>query len=173
MSDVASTTRTLEDRVRELEDERDVLRTLHQYVQALDDLVLEQFLDCFTEDGVFETQTKAPWAHANNVRLQGHDELAAYFHRRAAGKGDPPRPSGHHMVTPDIRIQGDEAIVKAHFAVYYADDEGPGFQTMGRYRDVLVRCADGRWRFKERQVIRHSLRHMEGTTSTRPPRAPA
>ena len=174
MSDLASSPPSLEERIRALEDERDVLRTLHQYVQALDDLDLDQFLDCFVDDGVFETATRGPWAQATNVRIQGRDELTAYFERRAKGKGIPARPFGHHMVTPVIQVKDDTAIVDAHLAVYYADTAGPGMQTLGRYYDVLVRCDDGRWRFQERKVVRDSLRHLEGTMSgALPPQSPA
>ena len=35
---------------------------------------------------------------------------------------------------------------------------GPGIRSFGRYRDVLARCADGRWRFKERIAEREASR---------------
>ena len=42
----------LEDRVRHLEDERQILRTLHDYCASFDQDRPDAWVDCFTEDAV-------------------------------------------------------------------------------------------------------------------------
>jgi hypothetical protein len=51
---------------------------------------------------------------------------------------------------PLIDIDGDVADVRSYLAVVRDDDGTPVLWVFGRYRDTLVRCADGKWRFRER-----------------------
>ena len=54
------------------------------------------------------------------------------------------------VVDPLISILGDSATVHSMFARLDRYPAGPGIRAFGRYRDTLVRCPDGRWRFTER-----------------------
>ena len=56
----------------------------------------------------------------------------------------------HLLIEPLISIQGDTATVHSMFSRLDRYPEGPGIRALGRYRDTLVRCPDGRWRFTER-----------------------
>ena len=53
-------------------------------------------------------------------------------------------------MAPLISINGDTATVHSMFARLDRYPDGPGIRAFGRYRDTLVRCPDGRWRFTER-----------------------
>ena len=56
----------------------------------------------------------------------------------------------HFVVEPVVSITGDVAAVSSMFARLDRYADGPGIRAFGRYRDTLVRCADGRWRFTAR-----------------------
>ena len=138
----------LEARVRLLEDERLIVRTLYRYGHAIDYGREEEWLDCFTDDAVWDARMrKAP---EQSIRLIGRAQLAEYIasHTRP--------PTAHHkylLVEPLIEIDGDEAVVQSYFVRLNANDNGPStVHAMGRYRDAMVRGADGRWRFRERIV---------------------
>jgi hypothetical protein len=55
-------------------------------------------------------------------------------------------------VEPRIDLAGDRATADSYFARLAAASEGPQLASFGRYRDVLTRCPDGRWRFGERRT---------------------
>ena len=44
-------------------------------------------------------------------------------------------------------VLGDAASVTSYFAVLREEEQRPILWVFGRYRDTLVRCADGKWRF--------------------------
>jgi hypothetical protein len=56
----------------------------------------------------------------------------------------------HVVIAPMITLNGDTATVQSMFARLDRYPDGPGIRAFGRYRDTLVRCADGKWRIKER-----------------------
>jgi hypothetical protein len=137
--------RTLARRVALLEDERAVLRTLHAYGHAIDHGDEDTWVDLFTEDAVFEARSRNP----SDVRrvTRGRDDLATF----AAHFSRPPDGWHKHLVfEPLIDIDGDVADVRSYLAVVRDDDGTPVLWVFGRYRDTLVRCADGKWRFRER-----------------------
>jgi hypothetical protein len=47
-------------------------------------------------------------------------------------------------------VDGDRCVVHSYFMVLTAHPTGSFVRVFGRYRDRLVRCPDGRWRFEER-----------------------
>jgi hypothetical protein len=139
---------SVEARLRALEDEGGVLATMYQYGHALDYGLRDEFLDCFTRSGVWDSRRcdsgTTPVGH-----YAGHAQLAGFFDRHTHA------PSVYHkhlLVEPRITIDGDLATAASYFV--RVDEHGgevymPGF---GRYQDRLVRSADGRWRFEERRV---------------------
>lgn len=55
-------------------------------------------------------------------------------------------------------LEGDRATVQSIFARLDDDSGFPELCSFGRYRDVLVCCADGAWRFEERLTEVEGLR---------------
>jgi hypothetical protein len=53
-------------------------------------------------------------------------------------------------MAPLVNFNGARALVDSMFERLDTYAHGPGIHSYGRYRDVLVRCEDGRWRFLER-----------------------
>jgi SnoaL-like domain len=143
-------------RLKRLEDERAILDTLHRYGHAIDYGLEAEFLDCFTEDAVWDVRAASEAVYREQLRVgrqparrQGREELARFIahHTRA-----PDRLHKHLMVDPRISIEGDTANVISYFLRVDANpsDTGANIRTFGRYLDRLLRCPDSRWRLTER-----------------------
>ena len=148
----------LENRVARLEDEREILRTLHQYGHTLDYGPLPDFLDCFTPDATWErVRRRNP---DDRKSFNGHQELTRFFHshRRA-----PDLYYKHLLVEPRIEVAGDRATVTSYFVKIDEHPEGPYVYAFGRYRDQLARWADGRWRLAWRRAETEDGRAREWT----------
>jgi hypothetical protein len=130
----------LEERVAAIEAREAILETLYTYGHALDYGYEEEFLDC--------------WAPEGTLRWQGHPAYAGRDVLRKAFRWHTHAPDAYHkhlLVEPRIRIAGDRATCDSYFARLDDSPEGPVLRSFGRYRDVLVRCDDGRWRFEDRR----------------------
>jgi len=138
----------LSERLQKLEDERAILQTLHQYGHSMDYGPDADFIDCFTPDGLWNVRMRKTPAGAFQCR--GHGEIEASLAGQTAVRA--PALYAKHIVTDSrIVVTGDEAHVDSYFLRVEPRDEGPTqIVASGRYRDTLVRCDDGRWRFTER-----------------------
>jgi ketosteroid isomerase-like protein len=135
----------LHERLRVLEDERSILDTLYQYGHSIDYGVRDEWLDCWAPGSVLT------WPH---MTFTGLDEIAGAF------DGHSHAPEAYHkhlLIEPRITLAGDTATVDSYFARVNDSPSGPVMRSFGRYRDVLIRCEDGRWRFMERVTERESL----------------
>ena len=126
--------------------ERCVLQTLYRYGHSIDYGLEKEWVDCFTANGVFEVRGQT--GDIPNRSYQGREELARFVahHTRA-----PDRWHKHLLIEPQITVDGASAKVRSYFTRLDSTDEGKPFvHAFGRYRDELVREADGCWRFTER-----------------------
>jgi ketosteroid isomerase-like protein len=161
---------TLEERVQALEDEKAITRTMLQYAHAEDQVNPILFMDCFTEDGVWWSTVDGPWAGTGGSRHEGREALGRWHadsHARGAARLGPRGKGKHYLVSPDIRLDGDRATAESYHLSVAASPDGPKIGTMGRYLDVFVRCPDGRWRIRERQLVREGagVEGMKRTTT--------
>jgi hypothetical protein len=135
-------------RLARLEDERAILQTLHRYGHCIDYGLEPEWVDCFTDDGVFDVRAR----NGDTMFLcTGREELKTFV----AGHTRPPAAYHKHFVADSmIEINDDTAHVDSYFARVDADaDGGPAFVVaMGAYRDDLVRCPDGKWRIRVRRA---------------------
>ena len=136
---------TVEDRLKCLEDERDILNTLYTYGHALDYGREAEFLDCFTPDADLYWATPEP--------IRGRVAIAAAFRSHTHA---PATYHKHLLIEPRISVQGDSAVVESMFARLDHHKDGPRIRSFGRYRDSMQRGPDRRWRFKERRAERES-----------------
>jgi hypothetical protein len=143
-------------RLQALEDRQAILDTLHRYGHALDYGLEDEFLDCFTDDAVWDTEPMTPAVRAEQLRVGrlpanhvGRDELQAFVQRHSRA---PQRWHKHLVVGPLIEIHGVEAQVTSYFLRVDANrsDTGAHIRASGRYRDRFVRCDDGCWRIAAR-----------------------
>jgi hypothetical protein len=134
-------------RLQVLEDEQAILRTLHRYGHAMDYGPDEDFVDCFTPDGVWEVRMRRA---GGGFACRGRDEIAASLPPQAAVRV-PELYAKHLVVDPEIELDGDAARVRSYFLRVEPKDDGPTeVVASGRYLDQLLRGEDGRWRFVER-----------------------
>lgn len=135
--------------------ERQILDTLHRYCHSIDYGREDDWLDCFTEDGAFDVRRRV--GDTPSRRHQGRAELARFI---AGHTRSPDHWHKHLVMAPRISVHGDEATVSSYFTRLDANEDGePVVHAFGRYRDRLVRCRDGRWRFTERVAEVEAARH--------------
>ena len=129
----------IEERLRQLEDQQAILETLYGYGHCLDYGLEDAWIDCFTDDAVLDWPGRA--------LMRGHAELRSGFRTHTHA---PAVYHKHIVIDPRVAIKGDAATVHSMFARLDRYPDGPHIRAFGRYRDNLVRCADGRWRLRER-----------------------
>ena len=142
---------TVEERLKALEDKRDILRTMYNYAHTLDYGDEEGFMDCWTEDAFLG------WSIIPGG-LKGRDRIREGFHVHTHA---PDAWHKHMLAEPRITLAGDTATVQSMFFridPYESSNGAPEIYAFGRYLDRLVRCQDGKWRFAERLVEKEAAR---------------
>lgn len=148
-SPAAAQVARLEERLDALEAKDGVLRTLHRLAQTIDYGAHEQWVDCFTDDAVFEMVEVRGTTRTTKVRHQGAEALAAFI----PGHTCAPDYYHKHMTTvPIIEVDRDHASADSYFARIDAGEDGPFLWSFGRYRDQFRRGADGAWRVSRRTL---------------------
>jgi hypothetical protein len=144
----------LTDALFEIVAERSVLRTLYRYAHSIDYGLEVDWLDCFMDDGVFDIRRRVDGKP--NRRYEGRNALARFI---AAHTRAPDNWHKHLLIEPVVTIEGDRATVDSYFVRVDADNAGvPILHAFGRYRDSLVKDADGMWRFTLRIAEVESMR---------------
>jgi hypothetical protein len=146
------------DQLTNLLDERSIQNTMFRYVQAIDYGREEDFVDCFTADGLLDMR-RTPGAdnsksilrggtrHEHGIRWTGPAQLKTFI----SGHSRPPEAYHKHFNgVPVIRLLGDAADAESYVFVLIRKEGSLGLLAFGHYLDKFVRCADGRWRIKER-----------------------
>ena len=152
----ATDLKALGDRLRLLEDERSILQTLYRYGHTIDFGLAKEWADCFTENGVFETRVRES---GPPTRYEGRSALTQFV----VLSQPPGAYVKHGVLEPVITIDGNKASVVTYwFMLRERGISEPYLRGFGYYRDRMVRCADGKWRFKERVAI------AEASTSAQP-----
>jgi ketosteroid isomerase-like protein len=134
-------------RIARLEDEREILDTLHRYGQMIDYGRDRDWAELFTEDGEFLC---VDHTGKEILREKGRDALAKWARSFAAGETLRMK---HCVIAPVITVDGDTARVESYFSNLVENEDrqaAPQIRYMGRYSDELVREADGRWRLRRR-----------------------
>ena len=130
---------SVEDQVRLLVDERDILHTLYTYGHAIDYGAEAEFLDCWAQDAELSWGGDRVFRGRKQIQdaFRSHTHAPVIYHK-------------HLVAAPRISIDGDRATAECMFARLDSYADGPRVLAFGRYRDVLVRESDGRWRFSKR-----------------------
>lgn len=130
------------------EDERAIRHTMDLYAHSMDYGGEDVWSDCFTDDALFLVND--PQKNFETIyRVQGRAQLRAYI----AAYPRPPRVYAKHVCTQVlIRVDGKTATALSFWVAINSEGAGgrPNIMAFGRYKDRLVACPDGRWRFTER-----------------------
>ncbi|WP_083460310.1 nuclear transport factor 2 family protein [Jiangella muralis] len=146
-SNVAERVARLEERLRVLEDQRDIERLVYRYGYTFDDGDLEGFIGCFTEDCVGEYR---PFAQG----FEGKDGIRQFA---SAVKGTFPRitETFHFTASPVIDIIGDDASSRWHWMNPSSVEDAPGTHVsawqFGVY-EMWFRRESAGWKIRRNRV---------------------
>jgi ketosteroid isomerase-like protein len=156
----AADERSVEERLRAVEDHIAIEQLLMRYAAALNTRDADAYVATFTPDAVFELRR-----HMNEPPFlgpfKGHDALRKQWFAEGSSPGgaDGFGPMRHVTTNYEINVTGDTATVRAFFieVVSNGNNSPPGskpptIHAMGRYEDELVR-QDGKWLFSKRIVV--------------------
>lgn len=136
-------------RLTALESDSEITAQLYRICYAVDGEDQSAWLDCFTEDGVFQWTPHGECAPVLDVA--GRDALGAWFvtHREK----NPAGMQTHVLLHPLIERSADAAQVKSTYLSIRAGEAGLGIASVGIYRDTLRRSPDRVWRLKARRAF--------------------
>ena len=131
------------------QDHEDIRQLLARYNLAIDLGWINDWVGCFTDDGVFECVGLAEGAPLGG-RHQGSDALRAYAEQHfRLNKGRARHWNWNLLVEASAP---DRATMTCYLNAQTAGQgDGARLRATGIYRDELART-DGRWRFASRQV---------------------
>jgi 3-phenylpropionate/cinnamic acid dioxygenase small subunit len=148
-------------RLRLLEDERAILRTLSLYAHYLDSGRDDDWLDLFTDDAVLNVRRRVAGSASQPHRHTGKEELRKFVTEHSKMAAPPASYDKHLYSSPLLTVDGDEARVEQYAAGLDDDPSGPSLGRFGRTFDHLVRQG-GRWRFKERIIVTDVAKQQRG-----------
>jgi len=135
-------TRSVEERLRALEDRQAIYQAVCGYGYAVDGCNAEAVGSFYTEDGVY--------AVGDVGAFEGRDAVMAIAdrptHRALVAAG-----CAHMSTLPYVVIDGDRAIATCHTMVPMHGESGFTIGRLSASRIELAREADGQWRIVLRQ----------------------
>jgi uncharacterized protein (TIGR02246 family) len=135
-------TATTEQRIQLIEDKMDIESLMARYARYVDNgwagAIKDSaaLADLFTEDGV--------WTSPAYGAFEGRQAIAENL------GGVSPRLTVHQIFSPDVKIEGDEAIGTWRLIIAMTAPDGQALLGFGGYRLRLVRTAEG-WRIRHLQ----------------------
>ncbi|MGH7865405.1 MAG: nuclear transport factor 2 family protein [Candidatus Binataceae bacterium] len=123
------------------EDRAEILDLYARYAHTIDNARFEEWLDCFTIDGVFESATFG--RHSGREALR---KFCATY--QESWQGAQVR---HHMTTITFAVEGDSATGGCYLSYYHCKGGKIALSAVGHYTDTL-RKEGGRWKFTSRRV---------------------
>ena len=137
---------SLDERIRRIEDERDIQQTMYRYGFALDYGSEDEWMKCWTEDAILHwTDSPIRGWEALRSAFRAHTHAPKIFHK-------------HLVVNARITVTGDTARAESMFARLDSYPDGPQILAFGRYLDEFVRNEGNCWLFSERVAEIESTR---------------
>ena len=123
-------------------EDREEVRALHaRYCLTIDTGRYEEWIDCFTEDGVFASPR-----FGKHSGRDGLKKFAALYKESLGGAQ-----VLHVVANPSFELDGGSGTGVAYLLYYHCKDGHVQQSTVGYYTDQLRKTPSG-WRFASRQV---------------------
>jgi SnoaL-like domain len=123
-------------------EDREEVRVLHaRYCLTIDTGRFDEWIDCFTEDGTFESPRFGKHAGRDGLR-----RFTALYKESLGGAK-----VLHVVANPSFDLDGDTGTGTAYLNYYHCKDGRVQQCTVGYYTDQLRKTPAG-WRFAGRQV---------------------
>ncbi|MDP3139983.1 MAG: nuclear transport factor 2 family protein [Burkholderiaceae bacterium] len=139
MADIETRLAVLEQRLQEAEDRLAIYQLIASYGPAVDTLDGEAVSALWTEDGVYDTQSRPFRGQADISGIVNTAQHRSYVERGG----------GHVMSLPQITIDGDTAVAIGYSNVFTRDGKHWRVERTSSNRWELVRTLLG-WRVKHR-----------------------
>ena len=121
------------------DDRSEIANLIERYCWTVDRQQWDAWLQCFTDDGIFDVRGKQHKGHAPLKAYVGL-ELSAFALIR------------HLVHQPMIEVSGPtDATARCYFELRGTTVKGRDFEALGSYEDQIVKTAKG-WRFKLRKA---------------------
>jgi ketosteroid isomerase-like protein len=116
-----------------------------RYSHGFDHDDVEELVETFTEDGVFDSEL--------NGRFEGRDELRRFFSSVSHDASQARRRHGQHWINGTLFTQVSDGAAEAHSSFLFVNERAgsPALSVMGEYEDQLVK-QHGEWRFARRSI---------------------
>ena len=159
LEELRATVAALTERVRALEDHRDVTQLVAAYGPSVDSGSAEATAALWTDDGTFDA--------VGAITMRGHDEIAGMV-RSDGHQGLILNGCGHVLTVPHVELHGDEAEGRSYALNIRWDEEQQRFWVARVSANTWKwrRTADG-WRITERVNA-----NLDGTEEPREMLAP-
>jgi uncharacterized protein (TIGR02246 family) len=133
-------------------DEFEIRNLLARVAQLCDGGDIEDYLDLFTEDAVWEMPDNPQVGVGASVR-RGRSSIAeGVRERRAMGIQGPGSATIHVITTIAVQVAGPDSAVSSAYWMYYSRlDKAPHLQSVGHYEDSLRRTPSG-WKVARRRI---------------------
>jgi uncharacterized protein (TIGR02246 family) len=124
-----------------LEDREEIRELYAHYAHTIDNGRFDEWLQCFTDDGTFESSRFGKHSGREGLR-----RFVAIY-KESLGGAKP----FHQMTNVIFKIVGDKASGCCYLTYYHCKDGKAALSAAGHYTDRL-RKADGNWHFESRKV---------------------
>src|SRR5208337_1883904 len=124
-------------------EDREQIRDLYtRYALTLDSGQYDDWVDCFTDDGVFESPR-----FGRHTGREGLRKFTSLYDESLGGAQ-----VRHVVTTVHFKIEGDRAVGGCYLTYYHSKNGKTQLAAIGHYEDKLRKAADS-WRFESRRVI--------------------
>ncbi|HEY6624010.1 MAG TPA: nuclear transport factor 2 family protein [Acidimicrobiales bacterium] len=144
---------SIDDVVQLVQDEQEIRNLVARVAHLADmDPDLVDYLDCFTDDAVWEFPGSAR-ENLGHSRTEGRDQIAADRRaRRADGFQGPGTNTRHVNTTLAVRVDGSDTAEAESYWLFVGDTLGsPVLRGIGHYNDRFTRTPQG-WKLSSRQI---------------------
>ena len=162
----ASDTKTLEQRIRAIEDRFEIYNLIASHPPSADTGAGEYTASVWTEDGVFDRGAEFP-RPTGRAAIAGGSSTPE--HHRAIEQG-----IAHFANLPHVRVTGDTAVAITYLQILVPDRVGPVFDVPnhGSSRGFHIhRVSANRWEFVRTaegwKIARRTLRPLDGGAAAR------